>query len=484
MRTLNRIVGVLIVVMLLSSCGRVPKFLQKMPTEEITETSTEAVDLTESKMREYELYLLDDYDNDGKKEAYGITGTWNDFDGSYTNVTVYFIDEDGNESTVITDLYGKYTGFVNANGFKFIVWEESAGGINSKSYVFGVRNGTWYEPQISRKYEYFRTENKMFVAEKADYNDGQHVWTTYKFEFNEQNGEFIEYKTDSDITASEIEPENFEVRDLVGTWYSDEDEVVCIFSSNGNDTCVTEKGLSVVDGLYKKIYLSSGDVERGGFEIEAGKLILHRPEKLEINAVLNENILILKDSAYGYVSEDFTNQLIGNWKNSKGYVLFTDTSYSKFKGTEKEKEAVYIVISENRLVEHFKGKYYVREYSVEGTKLMLSGEIFEKNGSDNSASVLSTTREKIIGSWHDKKGREEYVFFENRTFNRNIISKSVDGTIGNRTLVETGDYEVVDSSKIKLYTNGTKYVWTELFYNSKTDTLGYDQYSEAFHRAK
>ena len=157
---------------------------------------------------ETELYYLpSDYDGNGKEEAYGITGKGYE-DGFANNVKIYFIDSSGKISCVKDktysgdSLFGELQNqdklssdpekvFLKAGNQKFIVWEIDGGGSASVSVVFGVRNGSSYQPNISGKYQYFHcTSDNVYVGTTSDFSQGYHQYIDVTFSFNASTGEF------------------------------------------------------------------------------------------------------------------------------------------------------------------------------------------------------------------------------------------------------------------------------------------------------
>lgn len=150
---------------------------------------------SENKLR----FIYDDFDNDGKCEAFGITGD----EGEYVieNVRIIFISSDGKAKIVAKkdDLYGWIDDdgneIIKTGTDKFLHWRLSAGGPFELSYLFGVKKGKVFEPKISRKYEMFSKSTKkkgMFVGYKSEYgNNGGHGYKAYYFKYNKKKHEFV-----------------------------------------------------------------------------------------------------------------------------------------------------------------------------------------------------------------------------------------------------------------------------------------------------
>ncbi len=139
-------------------------------------------------------FFYEDFDGDGVKEAYGITGT-NDSSGIYSDVQIYFISSDG---TVSPKLEETTTGYLTngellqAGDQLFLVWENSGGGSGSLSSIFGVREGKAYEPEISEKYMMFQPEGERYVGYVSDFSSGYHDYIAHNFAFDPNTGEFQE----------------------------------------------------------------------------------------------------------------------------------------------------------------------------------------------------------------------------------------------------------------------------------------------------
>lgn len=146
---------------------------------------------------DYLYFLPDDYDNNGTLEAFGITG-WGLGEETHSNVDIWFINSNKECSLVASDLYGFLRDTIDTGKGKFIIWEKSAGGSGSSSYLFGCKGTFSHSPSISGKYEYFRQENDRFFADKSDFSKGYHDWIIEEFIFNSATAEFaIDAKTEN-----------------------------------------------------------------------------------------------------------------------------------------------------------------------------------------------------------------------------------------------------------------------------------------------
>ena len=142
-------------------------------------------------------FEYDDYDGDGVSEAFGITSP-EDYDelGLCGDVGVWFIDCEGNCTQLMSDTYGYlHQQKVTAGQQKFIVWEMSGGGSGSLSYIFGIRDGSPYEPLISGQYMQFETakyDDAVYVGQTSDFSMGYHNYIITEFVFDSDSGEFVE----------------------------------------------------------------------------------------------------------------------------------------------------------------------------------------------------------------------------------------------------------------------------------------------------
>lgn len=156
-------------------------------------------------------FLKDDFDGDGKPEAFGITGQIDDLRASAYraagyDVKIYFISTEGAIALARATsdwgdaLYGYLntpentpdTPILKAGRSKFISWELCASGSSSISYVFGVREGKVYEPDISGKYMGFMPrEEGLFGGTTNDFSQGFHDYIMHYFYFDPESGEFI-----------------------------------------------------------------------------------------------------------------------------------------------------------------------------------------------------------------------------------------------------------------------------------------------------
>ena len=144
-------------------------------------------------------FLYGDYDCDGTFEAYGLTGDPWDF--GYENVNVYFVYPDGEVTLIRSGLHGDarfYTILsgehplyrVGEDGPRFFSFEQTAGGSGSTSFIFGVRDGDPYEPDISGKVmDFHEMETGAFVTSGSDFSNG-HTYYDIFWYYARSDGQF------------------------------------------------------------------------------------------------------------------------------------------------------------------------------------------------------------------------------------------------------------------------------------------------------
>lgn len=160
-------------------------------------------------------FFYDDFDGDGINEAYGITGEYSEADELYTDVMIYYISPDGSCycMTEYDDVYGYLTlmrdepeeKLLQVGKRKFLLWELSANGSGSLTYVFGADRGVPYEPNISRNYmcfgmksAYVTEEDTILLGEGTyvgytnDFSQGYHDYAPHYFVFDEEELQFME----------------------------------------------------------------------------------------------------------------------------------------------------------------------------------------------------------------------------------------------------------------------------------------------------
>ena len=101
-------------------------------------------------------FYYEDFDNDGIKEAYGITGNLSEWDGNYTyiDVNIYFVSANLQVTKVKGDMHGSWKEedgkrLLDTDTDKYITWLEHAFTGYSTTYLFGVKDGVAYIPVAS-----------------------------------------------------------------------------------------------------------------------------------------------------------------------------------------------------------------------------------------------------------------------------------------------------------------------------------------------
>ncbi len=141
--------------------------------------------------KKYAEFLSDDYDGDGREEAYVITGDYSDVDMLYDNAYIYFVSSEGECTPIGSKLTGRIGKAVDTGKGKFMVWIRTAGGSGSLAYIYGVKNGQVHIPEISGQYDIFWQDNGSYFAEKGDFDKGYHDWKTHEFSYDANKMEFI-----------------------------------------------------------------------------------------------------------------------------------------------------------------------------------------------------------------------------------------------------------------------------------------------------
>lgn len=145
-------------------------------------------------------FIYDDFDCNGTYEAFGITGTPDEY-GIYDGVNIHFVDSSGNWENVtpVNNMREDFWGYLGeetldtGNG-KFIVWELYANGSGSLSYILGVRDGAVYEPDISRTCEWFTYAEyrDYYYALTNDFSQGWHDYVSLYYVFDADTGQFLQ----------------------------------------------------------------------------------------------------------------------------------------------------------------------------------------------------------------------------------------------------------------------------------------------------
>lgn len=177
--------------------------------KEITSSTNSENSLTEEELKEnlqrmtsvpIGVFRYDDYDGDGKKEAFAVTsdskidevGEENEME--IISATVWFIDHKGTVEQLLHE-YGFCPDEKYANGNpKTFLWEMSGGGSSSITYVWCVKDGKVYEPKVSRDIMAFSYDNikRKYIAFDEYFTDEGHQYDELSYKFDEKTGEFIQ----------------------------------------------------------------------------------------------------------------------------------------------------------------------------------------------------------------------------------------------------------------------------------------------------
>lgn len=272
------------------------------------------------------------------------------------------------------------------------------------------------------------------------------------------------------------EKDSVSLKNIYGTWYSKDADRAYMFKSTGSDIYVTDTGISAVDGTYDVIDLAERTVDNGGYDLSEDMIITlynSKHESYEIH--IDDDSMMLNGYSYTHVSEDLQNQFPGIWKNENGYIEFGDEKFIQYFNSGEKHTYPYYVLSDCLLAVNYSGittgSYSKVEYQVDGLQLTLNGDVYWKDGSDNSAEVLSGIRDIIVGYWYNDSWHECYMFYEGGGFERYHTMSDYKGGISLGTMLESGDYEIENSQLLKLYPNGDRYSWQEFTYNAQDESI-------------
>lgn len=191
MRTKQRLAGILICILTIFCCGAV---YGDQKRDQLSEPDMAAL-FTDAVRRPLIYFFYDDYDYNGTFEAMAVTEAEKE-----NYVRVYFVSSDGaiTDLTKGRDLCGsefqdhdnaRERYMVDTGTQKFYTWESFAGGSGSTSYIFGVRNGVPYEPEISGEVQDFMRDGNEIVFFKNDFTNG-HDYIRTVLDFDPGSGEF------------------------------------------------------------------------------------------------------------------------------------------------------------------------------------------------------------------------------------------------------------------------------------------------------
>jgi len=135
---------------------------------------------------------IHDYDNDGTEEAFIVTAKSYDMD-IYEGCTIWFYKNGSLYVVEDKDIFGYPKDIFKTNNHFYFVWEKFGGGSSSVSYVYGVKDGSFCEANISKKYmDFGRNENGEIFAWSDDWSKGYHDIIEHVFKYNPDTREFYE----------------------------------------------------------------------------------------------------------------------------------------------------------------------------------------------------------------------------------------------------------------------------------------------------
>lgn len=169
---------------------------EEMLTEEMVKNA-----LSEETDNQIVNIKIADYDSDGRYEAFAATAPEGNGQELYDRVSVWFINNYREVSIVETELWGfPINEIIHIGKQSFYTWEVSGGGSNSLTSIFGVKDGNFYQPEISAKYMAFqKCENGDLCSAYEDYFTDRHRYDEVYFELNENIGEFSIVNRISDV---------------------------------------------------------------------------------------------------------------------------------------------------------------------------------------------------------------------------------------------------------------------------------------------
>lgn len=151
-----------------------------------------------------------DYDSDGEYEAFAIAGVKDNTGGAsdrdfYTNADILFANADGAEM-IQRNIYGYYIfgaddskgGNITVGKYSFFVFELSANGSGSKSFVWGVKDKRPRVMNISGNVEML-TQDKdsgKVTGCNGNFSSGYHQYVYNKYVLDENSFTFIKSDVD------------------------------------------------------------------------------------------------------------------------------------------------------------------------------------------------------------------------------------------------------------------------------------------------
>lgn len=239
-------------------------------------------------------YQCEDYDGDGKEEAFAFAGKYSEEDGSYSG-ELYFANQKGAFS--VEKSQGTYFNFgketITAGDRIFICMEEYYV-TGSKSILFGLENGKPARIEITPNggsiYQLQDNEYRMTCdAYDLNLDETGHTWKYYYFywdgkQFREHGAkeiskeELLKYKNAEEI-LKEIDKEGYQVRNIL---YRENDIIhINIFNDETNENVnlqVKDNSLEYINEM-KDVENSILNLSFGGiYKIASNEAIATFPE--------------------------------------------------------------------------------------------------------------------------------------------------------------------------------------------------------------
>ncbi len=147
-------------------------------------------------------FTADDFDGDGRMEAFGAVGTDDGYD--LNDVSLYYIDADGTVSCIDTfPIIYAYGGIEAGTHWNPVMDTGSArficlgGADGQETWLYGVKDGKAYQPEVSGQHADFRkTEDGKYDAQPHEGGEGYYI---IYYDFDPVTGEFVPIKSEGDM---------------------------------------------------------------------------------------------------------------------------------------------------------------------------------------------------------------------------------------------------------------------------------------------
>ncbi len=146
-------------------------------------------------------FTPEDFDGDGKTEAFGMTGTDDGY--NLNDARLYYIDADGaasciDEFPVLYEYGGAAPGIyadriMDTGSAKFVC---IGGWIGQETWLYGVKDGKAYQPEVSGQHANFlETEDGHYTAHPNEGGEGEGIYTIW-YDYDPATGEFVTIKSE------------------------------------------------------------------------------------------------------------------------------------------------------------------------------------------------------------------------------------------------------------------------------------------------